>query len=301
MSDATSAEVAYDQITIVIVTYNSAHILPSVLSGLEKSFRVVVVDNGSRDDTVSAAEARIGPGQVIALGQNLGFGRANNAALERLDTPFALLLNPDCVISVEAVEALLLAAERYPDAAIFAPRLYDAPGRLGLCYRPPFNAPQPDDLIDPQGDVCSEFLTGAAMLLRMDVFRQIGFFDPWFFLYLEDDDLCMRARAAGHPLILVHDACAEHRVKQSSKPSARLDYRRAYCATASKLYLYSKHVGTAAYRRARWRSLSGAPFALLAAVITFNRRRTMRSLGRLLAAWRAPRLLASAHCIDALD
>lgn len=289
------------QVTVVLVTYNSRHILPEALTPLRGGPQVIVVDNGSCDGTPQLARSLLPQANVIELGRNIGFGGANNTALEIAQTPFALLLNPDCVVSTEAITALLTAAGRYPDAAILAPRLYDAPDKFGLCYRPAFYAAQPSELIDPQGDVCSEFLTGAAMLLRMNVFRRIGFFDPWFFLYLEDDDLCMRARAAGYSLVLVHDACGEHRVKQSSAPSMRLDFRRGYCATASKLYALNKHLGRSFYRRARYRSLVGAAFALLAAGITFNRRRTMRSIGRLLAAWRAPHLLRRQHCIDALD
>ena len=80
-------------------------------------------------------------------------------------------------------------------------------------------------MIDPEGDLCSEFLTGAAMLLDMAKLRaRVGFFDPWFFLYLEDDDLCLRVRAAGLSLVLVNDASVLHRVKQSSAPSRRLDF-----------------------------------------------------------------------------
>lgn len=237
----------------------------------------------------------------IPMERNVGFGRANNVGLMKVVTPFALLLNPDCTLQSDAYQVLLSAAERYPNAAILAPKLYDAPGKLGLCYRPPFHVPQPKTLIDPEGDVCSEFLTGAAMLLRMDVFRRIGFFDPWFFLYLEDDDLCIRARKAGYSLVLVNDACGEHRVKQSSRPSPRLDYRRAYCATASKLYALNKHLGVEPYRRARHRALFGAPLALIGALLTFNRRRIGRSLGRVVAAWRAPRLLRQPHCIESLD
>lgn len=289
------------QVTVVLVTYNSRRVLSEALTPLREGPPVIVVDNGSSDGTPELARSLLPQAKVIELGRNIGFGGANNAALEIVQTPFAFLLNPDCVVPPAAIAALVSAAQRYPDAAILAPRLYDEPGRLGLCYRSSFYHKQPRELRDPDGDLCSEFLTGAAMLLRMEVFRRIGFFDPWFFLYLEDDDLCLRVRAAGHSLVLVHDACGEHRVKQSSPASLRLDFRRGYCATASKLYALNKHLGRSTYRRAYYRSLFGAAFALLAAGVTFNRRRTMRSIGRLLAAWRAPRLLRRQHCIDALD
>ncbi|HEX7385050.1 MAG TPA: glycosyltransferase family 2 protein, partial [Burkholderiaceae bacterium] len=214
---AVASEAAHE-VTVVVVTYNSRAILRETLPPLAGLPHLVVVDNASRDDTVASVRALAPRATLIEAGANLGFGRANNLALERVTTPYALLLNPDCLLQPgprEALEALLAAARRYPDAAILAPRLYDAPGVLGLCYRPAFWQAQPKTLLDPEGDVCSEFLTGAAMLLDMARLRAVGFFDPWFFLYLEDDDLCLRVRRAGHSLVLVHDATVLHRVKRS--------------------------------------------------------------------------------------
>jgi GT2 family glycosyltransferase len=297
-----AAEAGLDAVTVVFVTYNSAHILPQALATLEPPApRIIVVDNGSTDGTLDCV-CRLQPqAERIALGRNLGFGRANNVALERVQTPFALLLNPDCRLAAGAVPALLAAAARYPDAAILAPRLYDAPGRLGLCYRPSFFRAQPATLIDPDGDVCSEFLTGAAMLLRMDAMRQVGFFDPWFFLYCEDDDLCLRVRAAGHSLVLVHDASVLHGVKASSAPAPKLAFRRAYCRTASKIYALGKHVGPAACARNAVGALLGGTAGLLLALIGANRERLLAAAGRVAAAAASPVLLRAPHCLDSTD
>ena len=142
-----------DQVTVVLVTYNSRRILPLALASLAGLPHVTVVDNGSRDGTPALARELMPRAQVIEAGANLGFGRANNLALKQVTTPYALLLNPDCELQPGALAALLAATRRYPQAAIWAPKLYDAPGRLGLCYRPPFYAPQPRELIDPDGDL----------------------------------------------------------------------------------------------------------------------------------------------------
>jgi N-acetylglucosaminyl-diphospho-decaprenol L-rhamnosyltransferase len=286
-----------EAVTVVAVTYNSARILPKMLEPLRGLPHLVIVDNASSDGTPEVA-ARIAPqATVLRAPRNLGFGRANNLALERVTTPFALLLNPDCVIQPEAIERLVAAAHRYPEAAILAPKLYDAPGKLGLCYRPGAFAPQPRELLDPAGDLCSEFLTGAAMLLRMDAMRRVGFFDPWFFLYLEDDDLCLRTRRAGHALVLVNEATVLHGVRQSSAPSAALDFRRAYCLTLSKLYLAKKHLGGGRALAEGLRILAAAALTLPLYALTLNRRLLIRSWARLLAALRAPARLAAPHCL----
>lgn len=284
-------------VTVILVTYNSRTILRETLPPLDGLPHVVVVDNGSADDTVAAVR-QLAPGaRLIEAGANLGFGRANNLALHSVATPYALLLNPDCLLGEGAIDALVAAARRYPDAALLAPKLYDAPGRLGLCYRPPFWVRQPKALIDPDGDLCSEFLTGAAMLLDMAKMREsVGLFDPWFFLYLEDDDLCLRTRRAGFSLVLVHDATALHRVKRSSTPSRRLEFRRAYAMALSKFYLQRKYFGLARCVATVLRVGLGALLTLPLHALRFDGERVTRSAARLAAALAAPVRLNARHC-----
>ena len=288
---------ASDSVTVILVTYNSRTILRESLPRLAGLPHLVVVDNGSSDDTVVTVRDIAPRATVIEAGANLGFGRANNLALERVATPYALLLNPDCLLQPGAIDALVAAARRYPDAAILAPKLYDAPGQLGLCYRPASWKPQPKTLIDPEGDLCSDFLTGAAMLFDMQKMRRdVGFFDPWFFLYLEDDDLCVRTRRAGHSLVLVHDAVVMHQVKRSSTPSRRLDFRRAYCMALSKFYVQRKYFGVARCVLTVLRVGLGALLALPLHALRFDSERMTRSAARLAAALAAPARLNARHC-----
>lgn len=288
---------ALSQVTLVMVLYNSARILADSLPPLAALPHVILVDNGSSDGCADLAQRLLPQAQILRLPRNLGFGRANNRGLAQVTTPYALLLNPDCILQAGAIEHLVAAAVRHPDAAILAPKLFDAPGQLGLCYRPAFYAPQPDGIEEPRGDLCTEFLTGAAMLLRMDVMRGIGFFDPWFFLYFEDDDLCLRVRRAGRSLVLVHDAVTLHRVRQSSAPNWRNAFRRDYCLTLSKFYILRKYFGGVRAWTTWARVLLGALLTLPLHALLFNRKRITRSAARLAAALSAPRELAASHCL----
>jgi N-acetylglucosaminyl-diphospho-decaprenol L-rhamnosyltransferase len=290
-----------DQVTVIVVTYNSRRILPVALASLAGLPHVTIVDNGSRDGTAALARELMPHAKVIEAGANLGFGRANNLGLQQVATPYALLLNPDCELQPGATAALLAAVQRYPDAAIWGPKVYDAPGQLGLCYRPPFYAPQPKELIDPDGDLCTEFLTGAAMLLNMRLMREVGFFDEWIFLYFEDDDLCLRARRAGHPLVLVNDAHVLHRVKQSSAPSMKLVFRRAYAMTLSKFYVHRKYFGPGKLAGMVLRIGLGSLLSLPLLAVTLDRERVMRSAGRLAAAAMATSRLRAPHCFESKD
>ena len=85
-----------DEFTVVIVTYNSAHCLPSLSRSLSKLKNIIFVDNASEDKTTESINSFFPQAKIISLEKNLGFGAANNKALALVQTPYALLLNPDC-------------------------------------------------------------------------------------------------------------------------------------------------------------------------------------------------------------
>lgn len=286
-----------DRITVIIVTYNSSHILPRSLPPLAAHPHVLVIDNQSSDGSAELANKLLPQARVVRAGANLGFGRANNMGLQQVATDYALLLNPDSIIDSCTLPELMQAAERFPEAALLAPKLYDAPGVLGECYRRAFHDGKSGPLLDPGGDLCTDFLTGAALLLNMRLMRQVGFFDPWFFLYLEDDDLCLRVRRAGHPLILVNAAQVEHRARQSTLPSARVQFRRTYALTLSKFYIRRKHLGRFACAASMLRVGVGSLLTLLLHCLFWNRSRAAHNAARLWAVCRAPWRLKAKHCM----
>lgn len=285
-------------ITPVMVTYNSAQILPWSLPALASCRQLVIVDNNSADDTLATARRLLPQATLIEAGSNLGFGRANNLGVDAVTTPYALLINPDGQLREGALQALWQAAQAHPEAAILAPMLYDAPGRIGDFFRGPFNAPACKPAPEPAGDLCCDFVTGAAMLLNLKLMREVGLFDPWFFLYCEDDDLCFRVRRAGHPIMVVHAASMEHRTRQSSRPSARNTLRRIYCMTLSKFYITRKFLGTgrcvAMVVRVGLGSLVNLPIQLL----MLRRDHALKQAARLAAAVLAVRHLRRAHCFE---
>ncbi|MCF1505333.1 glycosyltransferase family 2 protein [Afifella sp. H1R] len=215
--DAPSRADLARHVTLVTVAYNSAEALrwqgahSARLPGL-------VVDNGSSDATQAAARER-GLG-ILAFEVNCGFGRGVMAGLAAVTTEFALVINPDAAMSEDAVAALLAAAERYPDCALFVPRIVNETGKVffrvdsALERRQKHRRP-------PDGDACIAMLSGAVMLVRVAPFLAFGGFDPAIFLYFEDDELAFRYRAARRPIIYVAEAEAVHLGNRSSGPSAR--------------------------------------------------------------------------------
>ena len=280
-------------VTIIVVTYNSAHCLAALHPLLQLAPNVVVSDNASGDGTAAQAQARWPHASVLGHDRNLGFGAANNRALARVSTPFALLLNPDCELSPEQLAQLLAAADQFPEAAMLAPQLVDAKGLPEVNYRWPntlWAAKGPG----ATGPVSVGFVCGAAMLLRMSACQPTGFFDETFFLYYEDDDLCLRFFKAGLPMVVVPSVHAMHQSRGSVKGKTpwRSEYWRGFHHAQSKLIFSTKHDSPAAAERLRRQLIWQTALALPLRVVLFSPKLIARMWGRLMGVliwtWKGP-------------
>ena len=289
------------EITPVLVAYNSAAILPWSLAPLATCQHLIVVDNNSQDSTCEVVRKCAEQAQIIKPGQNLGFGRANNLALGFVETPFALLINPDAQLRRGALEALWKAAMRYPDAAILAPIFFDRFGIQQASFHAGTEASSREAPFVPEGDFCVNFTTGAAMMLNLRKMRNVGFFDPWYFLYGEDDDLCIRIRQHGLSIVIVHNADAEHHTHQSSSPSIKTAFRRSYSMTLSKFYITRKYQGSAKCLQMILRIGIGSLLALVIHLILMRRDRVLRMAGRIAAALIGWRRIRAMHCFEPTD
>ncbi|MDO8903945.1 glycosyltransferase family 2 protein [Hydrogenophaga sp.] len=272
---------ALADVTVVVVTHESAHCIAELDGLLGSCPHVIVSDNASADGTPTLARQRWPRARVLEHERNLGFGAANNRALALVQTPFALLLNPDCELSAEGLGTLLMAARNMVDAALFAPQLASPTGKLEVNYRWPktvWNSIGPP----ATGMTCVGFVCGAAMLLRMERFQQIGFFDERFFLYYEDDDLCLRLFQAGLAMVLVPEVKAIHRSRSSSKGSRpwRNEYSRGFHHAQSKLTFTAKHRSIAEALQLRRKLLVTTSVALPIRMLAFVPRLVARMLGR---------------------
>lgn len=204
----------------------------------------MVVDNGSDDGCADSARQLLPHSKVIALPKNLGFGAANNRALDQVTTPFALLLNPDCEITPASLSALMHTASAHPQAAIIAPQLLHSDNSPDTNYRWPHLLWKSKGPAASHGPACVGFVCGAAMLFRIKAFDGIGFFDEGFFLYYEDDDLCLRLFQAKRAMIVDPAVTAVHRSRGSVKGKSPLksEYVRGYHHAQSKLIFTAKHI-----------------------------------------------------------
>ncbi len=273
---------ALDQVTVIVVTFNSAHCLPALQTSLEKFEHIIVVDNGSDDGGAQMTPQYLPQAQVLALPNNLGFGAANNHALARVTTPFALLLNPDCEITSDSVLGLLATANTYPEAALIAPQLLQANGQADINYRWPHLMWKSKGPGVQEGPACVGFVCGAAMLFRCAAFARCGYFDEQFFLYYEDDDLCLRLFQARLPMVIdpVHTALHKSRGSVRGKSPWRSEYLRGYHHAQSKLIFARKHQSTAIATAQRRQLLVETTLALVLRVLIPSPRLIARMVGR---------------------
>jgi N-acetylglucosaminyl-diphospho-decaprenol L-rhamnosyltransferase len=270
-----------NQVTVITVTFNSAHCLASLGASLAQFPYVIVVDNGSDDDCAAHAPTHLPQAQVLALPTNLGFGAANNRALAQVQTPFALLLNPDCEITPHAVEQLLHTANQWPNAAMVAPQLLQANGQPEVNYRWPHLMWRSRGPAVTEGPACVGFVCGAAMLLRMSAYNG-QFFDEQFFLYYEDDDLCTRLFNQRQAMLIDPAATATHRSRGSvrGRSPLRSEYLRGYHHAQSKLIYARKYQGIVIARQQQRKLLWQTALALVLRVLLPSPRHVARMFGR---------------------
>ena len=232
-------------VSAIVVSYNVRDQLLETLgayySTCGQQAEVVVVDNASSDGSADAVAAAFPQATLIPLDQNVGFGSANNAGLDKCRGELILTLNPDVVVNEGCVDALaaFLAANQHAGAA--GPRLERPDGKLDLAARRAFPSPLTAfyrlaglSRLFPKnrrfnrynlGDVPTETIheidagTAACLMVRRKAIDQVGFFDPQFFMYGEDLDLCFRLRQGGWKIYYVPDATGVH-LKGSSTRQA---------------------------------------------------------------------------------
>lgn len=195
------------RLSVVIVSYRSAAALPALLDALGAQAapgdEVIVVDNDSGDGGAELAEAHSAVTAVIRTGGNLGFAAGCNRGAARATGDAVLLLNPDCAPEPGFLDAMRRPPEGWdawmgvvtlPDGA----RVNTAGGvvhYLGLAWAGRYGEPvaavpgQPHEV---------GFLSGACMAVRLPVWRALDGFPEDYFMYLEDVDLSLRLRLAGH-------------------------------------------------------------------------------------------------------
>jgi GT2 family glycosyltransferase len=276
---------AWTRMAAVVVTHHSAAVIADCLRALVPAGQLIIVDNASDDDTLAIAAREAPDARVIRNGVGVGYGNAVNQAIGVIDREFALLVNPDAIIHPGAAGRLVETADAWPEAALFTTTVFAPDGRIepshdvGVFDRRRYGSRVGE--ARPEGPCCVEYVSGAVMLARMAPLRALGGFDPSFFLYYEDDDLCLRLRRAGHSIIVVPDAHAAHHGGGSVRVSAHYYWEKFWHLAWSRLYLEAKHRGPVAGRRLAMKQSLGVAGKLVGSLVRLDPRKTWRDAARL--------------------
>ena len=217
---------------VVVVTYSPGPTLDGFLDTLEKAttrpYGVVLADNGSTDGAPERAAGRAGV-ELLATGGNLGYGRAANLGVRSAPGDWVVIANPDVSWEPGALDTLLEAVERWPAAGVLGPEILSPDGTLypsarqlpslgrgighALCgwWWPsnPWTAAYRRERGAPTERLAG-WLSGSCMLVRREAFEAVGGFDPAYFMYFEDLDLCERIGRAGWQNVYVPTAVITH-------------------------------------------------------------------------------------------
>lgn len=267
-----------DRISVVMVTFNSADVVERAIRSLPTGVEVIVVDNASTDNSLDLARAA--GASCIRNRDNLGFGRASNLGAAQSRREFILFLNPDATLRTNAIEFMMAAALRHPDAGAVGPRLIDGDERSVWRYASvlqPMPRGETRRPAEPEAACCMPLLTGAALMCRRMAFEKVGGFDENIFLYHEDDDLCLRLTRAGWSLIYEPDAEVAHAGGQSSNRSNLMARFKSEQRLLSLAYISRKY--DLAFEPTR--ELRRALRRLFVAVATLDSSRRAAALGRL--------------------
>jgi len=253
-----------DDVTVVVVTYNALPWIEQCLASVPGR-DVIVVDNGSTDDTVRLVRERFPDVRVIEQ-ENRGMGGGNNTGMRAAAGRYFFLLNSDAWVVADGIDRLVEFADAHPDAAVVGPRLRNVDGSLQRSVRGEPTlwrlateylfirklAPRSRRLnplyaggFDHEEVVEADWLFGPALLVRREAADAVGLFDEDFFMFSEEVDWMTRFRRAGWKVLFFPGAEVVHVGGASHGGTLYVENLRGH------LRWFDKHRGPREAERAR--------------------------------------------------
>jgi len=265
---------------IIVLNYNGKAYTLDCLESLYRTdypaYKVVVVDNGSKDGSADAVRAAYPQAEVVETGANLYYAGGNNVGIRlALDSgaDYVLLLNNDTVVGEGLVRELVAAMRECPDAGLAGPMIYYYPpkpgGRELIWYAggivdfgrglTAHRGLREEDKGQYSGVEDTGYITGCGMLATRECLENTGLLDTSFVMYAEDADLSIRAEKAGYRLLFVPKAVMWHKV--SSTMGGEFSPSKIKRKIKSNLLLFARHA-----RPYHWLTI---PFYVLARAAKF--------------------------------
>jgi GT2 family glycosyltransferase len=232
-------------VTAILVSYNTASLLPDAIGALRNaadniSLQTIIIDNASRDDSVALIRREYADCELIVNNKNVGFGRANNQALPLIEGRYILLLNTDAFVAPDTLDKTVAYMDAHPKCGALGVKLVGRDGVLqpSCRYFPtPLNIflwetglhrlfPRVKLVDDMDWDHNSaracDWVPGCYFLIRREVVDRFGLFDPRYFLYYEEVDLCFAVKKAGWQIHFFPDTTVVHIGGESAKSDSNI-------------------------------------------------------------------------------
>ncbi len=230
-------EFTSNNLTFVIVTFNSRNVIYNCLNSLPKNFQKLIIENSSDEELKKELEQNYDNTKVI-LSTNIGMGAANNLGIIKSNTQYVYVLNPDVLLNKDTFSNINRAIINLKNFAILSP-ISDNPSF------PNYKINKSNESIDNNIIKNVEEIDGYSMIINKKNFSDNIFFDEKIFMYLENVDLCLRARKKNGKIFIIKNSKIHHLGAKAvdDKYSEEIELSRNWHWMWSKLYFNKKHRG----------------------------------------------------------
>jgi len=222
-----------EDITFVIVTHKSENIIETCLNSLPQQSKKIIVENSKNINLENSLKSKYDNIEVILL-ENIGMGASNNVGIKKCATKYAFVLNPDVKFREDTIKNLIESLQKIDDFIIASPLNSDP-------NFPNYNIYSKTEKIIEEKVISVDSLDGFSMLINIEKFPNKEFFDENFFLYLENDDLCLRAKKNKGNIYIIKNSLIDHLGAGSS--NINIEHLRNWHWMWSKFYFNKKHYG----------------------------------------------------------
>ena len=219
-------------IKILILNWNSKHLLKPCLDSVSAidypNYSVMVIDNGSTDNSINMVKENYSEVNLLVLEKNYGFADGYNRCFTRLKdeySGFILLLNNDTEVDPDILNSFIQAKDKYGDNNLYGGKIFYqnnpeliwyAGGNVNLKYlKLSHRGIRQTDSAEYSNPMQTDYITGCCLFTSMEIINQLNGFDELFNMYGEDVDLCLRAKAEGINCYYWPDAKLWHHVSAS--------------------------------------------------------------------------------------
>lgn len=250
------------RICFVIINYNSLEYTKECILSLQdqsyQNFKILVVDNDSSDNSILELKKMFTELEIIKNEANLGYTGACNIGIQyslQMNYDFIFLLNNDTTAHPKMLEELVNYIKRYPDTTLLTGKIYykDFPnkvwysgGKLNLIKLEGIHkgVNKYEVNIQCEKESIVDFASGCMMLIKSDIFKDIGYFDEFLFAYYEDVDFCIRLKRHNYKIVYVPTSRIWHKISpmfSSNQKIVKFTKLTYYLKTRNKIYLTLKY------------------------------------------------------------